>query len=62
MHWTVGPEEIKEIIGKLKGRKALGPDGIPNLLLKECKEEVAPLLTKLFTACLRKGYHPRPYR
>uniref|UniRef100_A0A9Q8UWK3 Uncharacterized protein n=1 Tax=Passalora fulva TaxID=5499 RepID=A0A9Q8UWK3_PASFU len=41
---TVGEGEIKSIIKTLSGNKAPGPDGIPNLFIKTCKDQISPAL------------------
>ena len=42
--------------------KALGPDSIPNGLLRECRDVLAEPLAKLFQDCLQRSYHPKPVR
>ncbi|KAI0997925.1 hypothetical protein K3495_g10264 [Podosphaera aphanis] len=54
--------EIEEILGQLPSDKAPGPDGIPNRLLKNCKETLSKVLADLFNACLTHGYHPKGFK
>jgi exonuclease III len=58
----VRTQEVIQLLKHLPTRKAAGPDQIPNLLLKECREELSPLLCKFFTACIQTGHHPRPFK
>ena len=44
---------------RLPNRKALGPNKIPNKVLKEACEELALYLVKAFTAAAWLGYYPR---
>ena len=62
MEVEVHPKEVEGVLRKLPSNKAPGPDQIPNLLLKECREQLAPILAKLFTVCLRMAYHPKAFK
>ena len=42
--------------------KAVGPDCIPNIILKTCAEEIAPGLTKIFDVSIRTGTLPEDWR
>jgi hypothetical protein len=48
------PEEIREIIGSLKVKKAPGPDDIPNTSLKLMADKVVVALTAIINASLRR--------
>ena len=48
-------EEVASILHQLDTNKALGPDGIPARLLKECADEIAPSLCSLFNQSLQTG-------
>ena len=59
LYWMpITEEEIKTHIQKLKQNSSPGPDKITNMLLKTIKNEIAPILTKIFNLCLEKGVFP----
>ena len=43
-------------------KKANGPDKISTYILKECAEEIAPILTNIFTTSLATGTTPSLWR
>lgn len=43
-------------------KKAPGPDGIPDLVLRILADVLTPPLTRLFNACLSFGYCPDHFR
>ena len=53
---------IIDAIKELSPNSAAGPDGIPSSLLINCASEIAPLLRKLFTTSLLKGYIPPSFK
>ena len=55
-------DEVMTTLRKQKVNKASGPDGVTNVILKACAEDVADLATPLFQACIELGYHPEAYR
>jgi len=57
--------EIKEIritIRRLKIKKALKPNKVPNKIIKVYKNIFVPHLQHLFNACLKQGTYPRIYK
>ena len=50
--------DIKEACGQLKGTSAPGPDGVPALLMKSCKNELARPLYILWRSSLDTGTIP----
>lgn len=46
---------MEKAVKKLKGRKAPGPDGIPQKALALAMGELAPVVSGLLTDCLRTG-------
>jgi exonuclease III len=60
--WSVSPEEIRDLIKKLPGTKAPGPDKIHNKYLKACVKELQTPLAILFTACMRHGHCPQAFK
>ena len=55
---SITVKQVRRIIKNLDSSKSSGPDGIPVTVLKECAPELAPIFTKLFRRCLRKGEFP----
>jgi hypothetical protein len=56
------PNEIKSIIKRLGSRKAPGPDGINNIVVKNLPRKAVVYLTYIFNACIRKQYFPKIWR
>ena len=54
-------ELINEAIDSLPPKAAPGPDGIPNILIKQLKHEISPILLIIFTKSLDKGELPDPF-
>ena len=50
--------EVLFFLKQLDANKATGPDGIPNRILKETSEQIAPSLCKLFNMSLQTGCFP----
>ena len=55
---AITEEAVLDLLQSLKTNKAAGPDGVENRIMKECSEEVAPALTKLFRKSLDEGEVP----
>ena len=55
-------EAVEDILQSLKTNKAAGPDGVENRIMKECSEELAPTLTKLFRDSIDKGEVPSQWK
>ena len=58
----VTEKEVREAIEGAKGGKSPGADRIPTTFLKETKEVLVPILTKIFTASMRLGHMPKTYK
>ena len=58
----VREEGVKKLLEKLNTHKASGPDSIPNTLLKNCAEELAPVITNIFQHSLDTGTLPMDWR
>ena len=54
----VSTEEIQQAAFKLKEKKAPGPDGIPNMIIKELAKFYPEHLRDLFNSCFRFGVFP----
>ena len=55
---SLSKEKVKKIIIDLKQSKSQGPDGLHPKVIKECAEELAEPLTKIFETSLREGTLP----
>ena len=54
----VTPSEVAKLIRQLEPSKAVGPDEIPVVVLKELSAELSPILSKLFNKCIRQSCFP----
>ncbi|MBW0503238.1 hypothetical protein O181_042953 [Austropuccinia psidii MF-1] len=54
--------EVMNAITSLPNRKALGPDGIPNELIKLSKSLLTPILADLYNLCLKQGQYPKRWK
>ena len=55
-------ESVEEILAGLNPNKAAGPDEVETVLLKECAEEVAPLLCQIFRMSMDTGEVPTQWK
>ena len=51
--------QLESELRKLPNKRALGPDRIPNEVLKEAYKELAPYLVEAFTAAAWLGHYPK---
>jgi hypothetical protein len=56
------PNEIKSIIKRLGSRKAPGPDGVNNIVVKNLPRKAEVYLTYIFNACIKIQYFPKIWR
>ncbi|XP_052224149.1 uncharacterized protein LOC127839803 [Dreissena polymorpha] len=56
--FTIGEEGTRKLLANLDPHKATGPDSIPTKFLKDFAQELAPVLTLLFSASLDQGEVP----
>jgi endonuclease/exonuclease/phosphatase family metal-dependent hydrolase len=56
------PSQIRNLLKKLKKRKAPGPDEIPNEALSNLPDSAVKLLTNIINASLRLGYFPEQWK
>ena len=47
-------EEIKDILEKFDVRKAMGPDGVSNWILRECSSQLAGVMQNIINAILSR--------
>lgn len=53
---------VEKLLSDINSNKAMGPDSIPNLILKNCNKELAPGLTILFQNSVDRGSLPNHWR
>ena len=58
----VTQQGVNKLLKDLKVHKASGPDKIPNRVLKELAEEIAPILTTIFNQSLSSGTTPTDWK
>ena len=61
-HITLKREDIMNLLLSLDKRKATGPDGISNWILKECAEQICEPLLIIFSNSLRQGKIPKLWK
>ena len=59
---VITPAEIKEQIKKLKNKKAAGPDGITNEVLKSLPQKYISRIATIFNKCLSFSYFPQCWK
>ena len=52
---------VSNAIDKLPPKSAPGPDGLPNILLKQLKQELIPKLTIIFKTSIKTGMIPKQF-
>ena len=55
---TNSVDGVKKLLSTLDSSKSCGPDNIPARILKHCCDEIAPILTVIFTQSLSSGNLP----
>jgi hypothetical protein len=55
-------QDVFGVLSNLREKKSPGPDDVPNVLLKRCKESLAWPLSILFTKSLQEGFLPQDWR
>ena len=53
---------VEKLLSNLDINKAVGPDLIPNIVLKECATDLAPGLTAIYRLSLNSGTLPSDWR
>ena len=61
-HLQVNQQGVFKIMNNLNTSKAIGPDNIPNIILKDCAAELSPGLIKIFQLSLDSGTLPADKR
>ena len=55
-------QEVKQLLRKLDKRKATGPDGVSNWILRECSDQLADKIQKLIRSSLEEGIVPPDWK
>ena len=58
----INRETVKKELERLNEHKAPGPDGIPNIVLRRCAEELAVPLERLFNRTMVEGKIPNEWK
>lgn len=61
-HTQVTEGEVCELLKELDVRKAHGPDGVSNWVLKECRNQLVARIGDLITTSLQQGQVPRDWK
>ena len=59
---VVNENGVKKCIDRLNEKKASGPDKIPIKVLKQCSNEITPVLTSIFQQSLSTGEVPLDWK
>ena len=59
---SVTEEGVHKLLSNLQVHKAIGPDEIPTRLLKELADELTPIFTLFYQACLDQGTIPDDWK
>ena len=59
---TVDPKGVAKLLDGLNVHKATGPDGLNARVLKECSNEIFPILALIFNESLARGDVPDEWR
>ena len=59
---TVDPKGVAKLLGGLNVHKASGPDGLNARVLKECSNEISPILALIYNESLVRGEIPDEWR
>jgi hypothetical protein len=54
-------EEVEKLLKNTNSSKAMGPDRIPNIILKTCAEELVPCLRNIFQKSVDCGILPNDW-
>ena len=57
----ISVDGVKKLLSTLDSSKSCGPDNIPARILKHCCDEIAPILTVIFTQSLNSGNLPEDW-
>ena len=60
--FIISEESTMSALSKINTSKAIGPDGIPNWLLKTCAVPLAAPICSIWNACIKEGRMPTPWK
>ena len=55
----IDPKGLENLLKKIQSHKAQGPDNIPNRVLNQCAESLAPIITTIFQKSFDSGELPK---
>jgi hypothetical protein len=58
---TIKEKGVADLLKNVNPSKASGPDNIPNRVLKECAEELAPIFTTMYQHSIDTGELPHDW-
>ena len=59
---VVTEDGVRKLLQNIDVKKAVGPDCLPNIVLKKCAKEVAPALASIFNKSIQTGAVPKDWR
>ena len=59
---TISIEGVEKLLDNINIHKAIGPDKIPNIILKTCYKEISPALANIFQQSLDTGTLPNDWK
>ena len=59
---TISIEGVEKLLDNINIHKAIGPDKIPNIILKTCSKEISPALANIFQQSLDTGTLPNDWK
>ena len=59
---TVDPKGVAKLLDRLNVHKAPGPDGLNVRVLKDCSNEISPILALIFNESLAQSNVPDEWR
>ena len=60
--YIITVSDVEKRLMNIKINKAIGPDDIPNWVLRDCVSLLAPPLACIFNSCIREGYVPTMWK
>ena len=59
---NIGVEELKKLMKNLDVRKAQGPDGVSNWILRECRDQLVEQIHNIIESSLQEGKVPSEWK
>ena len=60
--YIITTDEVEKRLSRIDEKKAIGPDGLPNWVLKDCAHIISPAITCIFNSCIREGHIPTDWK